>query len=295
MAELVLKVNDGANYEDGDILCCFNRRNIRSNYAQMICRLGTEPGDYNKDGLRIPGSLPDALRINTMQYKFQRVSETEVQRIAQADASQQLFGPPDIFVSEYITRRRRSKRHAIFGDVGSEYWYGGNTDYSLGAIIKVWAQIKRLTGQDIDDPGFNLAPLGNQDIRSHLAVRMQEVTDQEAAELVSPEYAVDENGDPILDDDGTPIIAKKRAFKADWRNPELLAELQVSTRNIEDVQFPVGKVIIVGREDLRQSKDQPVQPIRDKTEPNNIDKFNLKSRKMRKRPRPRPRPVPQRP
>lgn len=55
MAELVLKIGDGANYEDRDVLAAFNRRRIRCCHAEMICRprLG---------GIKLGGSTAPLLR-----------------------------------------------------------------------------------------------------------------------------------------------------------------------------------------------------------------------------------------
>ena len=78
MAELLLKVDDGSNYEDGDVLCAFNRRRIRWCHAQHLTTIRYDV--FNGDGLRPVGSLAQKALELTKQYRFRRISRTEVRR-----------------------------------------------------------------------------------------------------------------------------------------------------------------------------------------------------------------------
>ena len=53
MAELIVNVNPNSTYEDGDILCAFNDRNVQCTHAQQICH--HQHAGFTNDGLRPEG------------------------------------------------------------------------------------------------------------------------------------------------------------------------------------------------------------------------------------------------
>lgn len=79
MAEFALKIGEGANYQDGDILCAFNRRFIRLRHADAICwpRL---------NGSKVGGQLENTQPLlekwyqRIAQYMWERVSKHEIRR-----------------------------------------------------------------------------------------------------------------------------------------------------------------------------------------------------------------------
>ena len=119
--------------------------------------------------------------------------------------------------------------------------------------------------------------MGRLDIRSHLAIRHEEITDAEVEELTRPEIEVDGNGDSIWvrelpngtirrkkgtggeppDDSGRwePAKASKRNNQIRWR--ELLAELKVTESEVMDRQTAVGEEITEEGRTRYESKDQP--------------------------------------
>jgi len=187
MAELVLKVGPGAGYEDGDIIAAFNRRRIRCVHAQMITdvrKFGT-----TAEGLR-PNSLAKTFGENCCQYRFERISETEVRRVEIASGQSEILGPTPndrgeyIDVSEFVRRRLRQPGHAIFGTWGSEVWYGGRSDFSDTALDKVWTAIEAETS--LREADHTLWPLGQQEMKSHFAITVTEFDDARADQLVRP-------------------------------------------------------------------------------------------------------------
>ena len=89
MAELAIKVGSGANYKDGDILCAFNSRRIRCTHAQHICHVKQAGGGIG--GLRDNAHVARDWFEHTHQYRFERVSRTEIKRILLSDMSEVLI------------------------------------------------------------------------------------------------------------------------------------------------------------------------------------------------------------
>lgn len=119
VATIALKVGSGSGYEDGDILCCWNRRHIRCVHAQHICHVRTAA--RNGDGL-IP--LTHHARDwfeHTHEYRFERVSATEVRRTNLATLAEDVFSETPnedgqaIDVPLFIARRKLKPLHYLFG------------------------------------------------------------------------------------------------------------------------------------------------------------------------------------
>lgn len=257
MAEILLKIGPGSGYSDGDVLCAFNRRNIRCVHAQHLCHLDTI--GHNSDGWRPIGCLAEKYREHTHQFKFQRVSEKTIERIELASGKVEEFGPESIDVALYLKRRRSEGRHAIFGTAGAEYWYGGRIDFSNPSLDKVWNAITASSGRLESEAEFQLWPMGRFDIRHHLAVRVDEFTDEEAIGLVSPQYELDQDGKPVLDAEEKPKQIARRVISVDWRN-SLLDDLGVTEAQVLDHDFPVGREVVMAADKMRyESKPQPIQ------------------------------------
>jgi hypothetical protein len=214
MAELALKIGAGANYIDGDILCAFNSRRIRCVHAQHICHVKNAGGGIGalRDNAHVARDWFEHMR----QYRFERVSRTEIKRILLSSMKEVLIdGTPKLIdgkmqhmdVSLYIVRRLAHKRHKIFGSPGAEVWYGGRTDVSDAKLTLVWNAIETKTAfREVD---FPLWPVGSQDLISHLFVTVDDFNEAEADDLVSPELD--------LTDPKDPIVVKKRRRYIDWK------------------------------------------------------------------------------
>jgi hypothetical protein len=272
MAEMVLKVGAGSNYEDGDIICAFNKRDIECVHAQKICH-------YNKAALTADGLRADGLEIayldTVYQYRFTRVSETEALRtetdyLGNVIGTPELIGPPEIDVALYLRRRKAHQykgvaKHRIFGTPGAEIWHGGKTDVSQEAVTKVWEQIEGSTPHRLADPNCKLYPLGRQDVRSHLPLSIDEFTAEEGQALISPQYEVDGNDDLVWHDQdsedtavgATPPddgrqwelkVISKRNLNADWV-ADAVPLLPVNANMIRDRRIAVdyrGKIPPIG-------------------------------------------------
>ncbi len=94
ISELILKIGDqqtasGLGFEDGDVICAFNRRRIRQVHAEGICHVRRAP--RNGSGLiRLDAVIRDWYEA-THQYRNERVSRTEVLRTEIATGTQEVF------------------------------------------------------------------------------------------------------------------------------------------------------------------------------------------------------------
>ena len=153
----------------------------------------------------------------THQYRFERISKTEMKRIRLSDMSEEIFNatPRQVDgkmqhanVELYISRRLAHGRHKIFGTPGAEVWYGGRTDVSNAKLDLVWTAIEAKTAHlEADFPRW---PAGNRDLISHLFITVDDFSEKEASDLVSPELD--------LTDPDNPITVKKRSRHMDWRD-----------------------------------------------------------------------------
>lgn len=263
MAELLLKIGDGSGFEDGDVLCAFNRRRTRCVHAQHICHVKSV--GFNRDGCRPVDSLPFAFMERTHQFKFERVNSTQVVRTNLTTFSQDVLGPvansegERINVPEFIARRLQHANHAVFGTQGNEIWFGGNKDFSNPKLDLVWDAIQTRSAKRESDPEFQFWPMGRLDIRTHLAIRVDEFDDTEAEEFVKPMFERTPGGQDRLDQHGHRIMARQRTHHVNWR--QLANGLGVSNAQIQDPDFPVGLDVPLGGGRFRhESKQQPHAP-----------------------------------
>ena len=204
MAELAVKVGDqggghSTRYRDGDVLCAFSNRRIRCTHAQHICHV--RAAGFTNDGLRPNDSLAEKMLQRTRQYKIERtgVQTVVVTNLITMD-EHTLSNVPDgdgrcMHVPEFVDNRLEHDRHAIFGSPGSEVWYGGRTYYENDRMTLVWNDIE--THSAFREVDHMLWPAGRQDLKEHLMLPVNDMTDAEAEELVIPELKTDANGKPL--------------------------------------------------------------------------------------------------
>jgi len=232
MAELLLKIDAGSGYDDGDILCAFNERAILCCHAQHICHPWRN--GLNSHGLRLANSVVEDFFLLTHEYKFAVISATEIRRTNLATLAEDILSDTpnaqgeSIHVGEFVTRRMRSKapdggpQLAIFGERGSEYWFGGRIDFSAAKVNAVWNAIETRTANRRNQ--FTQWPLGQQDKKSHLAIPMNEFDDAESNNLVSSEI---DGTDP-----DNPVTLRRRKHDVNWRS--LLTQLQVNEADVRN-------------------------------------------------------------
>ena len=204
MAEIMLMVGDTPSYKDCDILCAFNDRRIQHVHAQHICNSDSE--------------LCEMFREKMCQYKFQRVSKNEIKRITLATEEETIFGNVPIVdptkphlgeitmaVQQQISEKKKIKGY-LFGAIGSEYYYGGRSDLSPACIGDIWNEIEERTSNLRADHA--LWPMSLKEKRFYYQISVDDMTNQECADLCEPDI---DNSDP-----DKPIIIKRRKKFVDF-------------------------------------------------------------------------------
>jgi hypothetical protein len=213
--EIVLAVRDQTGYQSGDILCAFNQKRIGLVHASHICH--PKKFGFSSSGLRQPGTLLERMLRRSYQYKFQRVSRTEVERMDLATLDVEIFSDktrPRAHVEQYVFQRKLHARHLLFGSPGREYWFLGRYRPDVDAI---WAEIEEHSPERRVD--HQLHPLSERVKRAFLALRLSaDFDDQAAADMTAQE----------VDEEGT--VLRKRTHMVDWR----ALDLGVLARDIED-------------------------------------------------------------
>lgn len=223
MAEIILKVGDTPTYQDGDILCAFTDRHISCCHAQNICN--PKHAGFKANGLRDIDSLTFKMFSEFYQYKFIRVSKTEVIRFGLQDASVETFSDKtekQIHVGEYINRRINHPTHLIFGELGGEIWFGGRSDFSQSKIDSLWNHITEKTGKLKE--AYNLWPCGTKDIIDHFAVKLdQGISEEIAIDLVTSDTESKEIDGEIVD-----VVIKKRKNYISWQDIPAISQLTIN-------------------------------------------------------------------
>lgn len=189
MAEILVFVTGGQRpddqFQDGDVVCAFNQRRIRSAHAQHIC--DHRAAGFNAHGLRPLGGLAQEIRERCREYRFDRVSSNEVIRTTLETGTQELFVIPNLYL--YLLRRRGHANHAVFGADGAEVWYGGKYRFTNPQLDQVWARIEADT--PLREVDHRLWPLTPDEKRQFLAIPTIDMRDEIVARAESPEIDYD--------------------------------------------------------------------------------------------------------
>jgi len=225
--QLVLITGPHSTYEDGDVLMAYNSRRISHVHSEMICNPRIK-------GKRIGGFVGNKQPLaqifceNTCEFKFEKISKTEVRKTRLSDMQELLITTNQDFVdfglktvrmdiNLYINRRSVAKKKLLFGTKGREIWYGGNTFADNTNLNIIWTAIethtplRKINHQNY--PGLNF--------KKYLIIDVVDFDDQTSGDLMSP---LTDNTDPE-----NIIVLKKRKTWSDWRKHFL-----VNTRDILD-------------------------------------------------------------
>lgn len=279
MAELVLKVDPGSGYEDGDVLCAFNRRRIRHCHAQHL----TAPKltGFTKEGLRPSGSLAFRAMELTREFKFERLSKYSIRRTNLRTREVEEFSDKPnakgeaIDVPMFLERRVKHQRHSIFGLAGKEVWFGGRTYATHAELDQVWQEIEARTPER--EANHVLWPAGREEMKLHLFISVDDFDDAEAEAFVAPQLGVDKDGKPIweyTDDKGKTItiasntmpdednpwqrkIAARREKQVEW---EKLAGIDAA--KIADIKDKAKTVDLRSELVFEKAKEVKMKPVK---------------------------------
>lgn len=232
MAELVLAIKDmkePTSYRKYDIVDQFNNRRIGAAWADSLTK--THKSGFNSDGLRIVGGMSQLKQEIIMQYRISRVSLNEVNRVELATGKSEIISNKQnkkgefIFVGEFLSRATKDPNHKIFGNTGSEFWYGGHTDVSHEKVDSVWSMIE--VKSKLRRVEYLNAPLGVRDVKGFLSLKFKNFTDIEGKAFVAPEF----EPDLTIPDKPATRIKQKRINIVNWEE-----EVGISGPTIDDIK-----------------------------------------------------------
>lgn len=223
----MLKIGEGSNYEDGDILQSFNRRRIGLVHAEHIGHITKAGG--GKLVHRSYDTIARRLREKIYQYEFKRVSTNFIKRTNLWTGESKIIGKKvdedgdAMDVPLFISRRLKHDKHVIFGSPGKEVWYGGKRKIDSDNVDVLWDQIQEHTPYLRKD--HELWPVGNIDCKNHLNIKVDDFNEKTASLFQSS----------ICDEKGR--ILHKRAHNVLWQElPQLDGSLK---KQIPDKVLPV--------------------------------------------------------
>ena len=235
MAELIIKIGDSPNplsFRDEDVVHAHNDTYLLWQATQRITDHRKVLGGFFKPTTSMAFKRMEAVR----QYKFERISRTEIKRITLADLSEEtLSATPNadgeaIDVPQYIARRKAAGKLAMFGTEGRAIWFGGRTDASLTKLSTLWTDtITPETGLLESNHKQKWEGYSNHFRKRWLVV----VTD----DFSNSRRSVIEESDIDLTDPENPITLAIRRHKVAWRSLSGL-----SAQDIADIANPNTRV-----------------------------------------------------
>jgi len=239
--ELLLKVGSNGSdpeYQDGDIVCAFNNRRILCCHAEMICHV--QKVELNSEGLNPEDCLTRWMLEQFSQFKFERVSSTEVKRTNLLTNSVDIISSTPSSNGEYmhvdlfLANKRKRNDHHIFGRDGAEIWFGGKIDTSLENVNLLWDKIEQeSTNLRVNN---NRWPLSDQEKMRFFGIN----TNHKDHENDCDDNECDEHIRPSFDENG--VLLKIRAYHVNYNNLSL-----PPNTTIEDIKNP-EKIIDIRNE-----------------------------------------------
>lgn len=251
MAELLLKVarelRPDPAYRDGDVMLAVNDRRIKQVHAQHLCHY--KHVGFNSDGLRPVGSLPELYAENVWEYRFNRVSKTEVMRTELATSKQSMVEGIDAVA--YVRRATQASNHMIFGTTGNEYWFGGRKRPARTADLSiVWAGIEAKT--PYREENFTRWPFSDYELKGWLAIAVDDFDDRTRGEMEKPLYDYPPNTPDVK-----VKVVNKASHRVDWQN---LPGLSSGTRT--NILAPKVKVDVRDAVTFQRSQVVAVKELR---------------------------------
>lgn len=240
-AQLLVRVTEAESdddFEPGDVVHAFNRKRILTVHAQSI----TAPRNFGfgEDGLRESGILLEAYLKAAKEYKFERISETEVKRTnLKTGEVTTIDGEPNedgehMDVSQFIQRRLTHAQHLIFGEPGSEYWYGGSENLTDETLSKLWDAIESETDYRRDE--ITSYPVDAGESSDYRLIPVQDFSDEEAGKLTANEGEELEGAFLTPDVEGSQTSGVFPASGGEQaRNDKVRRKYQIDLNRLRDV------------------------------------------------------------
>lgn len=246
LGTLFLKIGTTAPdpaYQDGDIVTAVNRRRCREVHAQHICH--PRAAARNSDGLIPLTHLSQDWFEATHQYRFERVSATQILQTNLLTTDATLIGPTPnaegqyIDVRMYLARRKQIPENVLFGTSGAEVWYGGRKNTSHAVLDTVWNAIETKTA--FREINHMLWPAGTEELKHFLLIHVDDFDEATSTSLTESE--IDET------DPDNIIVVRKRRRRIPWQSLPGMSAARMA--QVQDQTVPV---------DIRAERKHPRAP-----------------------------------
>lgn len=191
MAEVQIKIGSSGSYEDGDVIETLNDRHISQMWVDFLTNIKHDV--FTPEGLRRLGTIYELGLDLRCQYKFERISSTQVRRTDRISDTVVVYDWFPNAQGEYINVEEhvryllsRKKRHKVFGTLGAEVWYGGRTINTAATLDSVWSILESMSKHRKAD--YQLAPRGRQELKSHYVVSIDDFDDATESTYNTGEY-----------------------------------------------------------------------------------------------------------
>jgi len=227
MAEVILYIGkqhaaDPTQYQDHDIVSCWNERRMRHNHGQIICH--PKNFGFTTDGLR-PESLARKYLEHTSLYRINRISKTEVEKF---NLLTQSVEDIQLFVPAKLKRMLTAGHHRIFGIPGEEFWYDKNINFSAAKMALVWNDIE--TDSPLREVDHKQLFLKRPCLTTFCCMQIDEFDDVASREMMASEYKITVNPEDGGDDFE---LTRRRERFVDWHDLPFL-----SGKDIDDLENP---------------------------------------------------------
>lgn len=208
--------------QDGDVMSCMSDAEIEHCHCQRICN--PRRIARNAFGNTPTGGLSEALMQNTKEYRMDRISHSEILQTNLWTGATVTFGAVAdanghaIDVPLYVKRRRDSGSFKLFGNTGSEYWYGGHTRWRPADLDAIWAKIEADT--PLRRINHQKYPFQANDFKSYLVYPCCWCSEAEATSATAE--------DAGQDGSGVEFTFRARIKAVDWRSLSGVVEADVT-------------------------------------------------------------------
>lgn len=216
---LAVKIGNHGACKDGDILQGFTTVDAIRVELEHICHPRKAGGGVRAH--RNSNSVAKDFEEMSYRYRFDRVSKHEVKRLEIDTGEEHIVGAlpveidgkqQHIMVDQFVKRRLEHHGHRMYGEPGSEFWFGGRMKRDYETILKIRDHVYERLGKNIEDRGNAPEgppwPVGLVERFSYLFFDVEELTKDRKEELARPIY------DAFR---AEPEILYKRNHFVDWR------------------------------------------------------------------------------
>lgn len=146
--------SDPLTGQDGDVVCAMSREQTQRVTARNIC--DHHKVEFLTSGFRSSDPLVIGYLEQICKYRMSRDGDRAQRTNLQTGAVDWIGSTPNeqgehIYVAEFIQRRLRHVGHRIFGETGSEIWYGGGRKQPDIDWDAIWNNIETHSDHKRDD------------------------------------------------------------------------------------------------------------------------------------------------